>query len=151
MVLPSGRMLFSHTAEGDGEISVAAGTIVGLLDTSREDWWNVQVDDNEGWVPRSYVAPLSELQGSRIVPSPGQSLSATLSLVTATAATTGESDERKEAFAEGEDGSEVDLLAEMIEAGRFTDVEVRWRQRRELVIVSFSLTICRTGLFNDDG
>lgn len=43
--LPTGRMLFSHAAEGEGEISVAAGTIVGLLDTSRDDWWNIVVGD----------------------------------------------------------------------------------------------------------
>lgn len=45
VALPPGRMLFAHTAEGEGEISVAAGAIVGLLDTSREDWWNIVVGD----------------------------------------------------------------------------------------------------------
>ena len=123
--LPTGRMLFSHTAEGEGEISVEAGTIVGLIDTSREDWYHVQVGDSEGWVPRSYVAiRLRSDSTASVGPPTQQSLSAALMMVTASAAESG-AEEKKEPFMEGEDSAQVDVLAQLIESGRLADVEVR--------------------------
>lgn len=45
-------------AENSGELSVAAGQEVVVLDASEGDWWYVQASGKEGWIPASYIEKL---------------------------------------------------------------------------------------------
>ena len=42
-------------AENDGELNVSEGQDVNVLDSQDPDWWFVETEGNEGWIPASYI------------------------------------------------------------------------------------------------
>ena len=55
---PRGRLLYDFEAENDGEISVAAGEIITLLERADEDFWIAQTGELRGFVQADYVEVL---------------------------------------------------------------------------------------------
>jgi len=47
--------LFDYVEKSPREVSIKKGEIVPLLNSSNKDWWKVEVNDRQGFVPASYV------------------------------------------------------------------------------------------------
>jgi myosin-1 len=47
--------MYEFAAQDAGEISVAAGQIVDVLNRNGPDWWRVRYNGQEGLVPAAYV------------------------------------------------------------------------------------------------
>ncbi|XP_059177326.1 SH3 and PX domain-containing protein 2A-like [Physella acuta] len=46
-----------YTAQASGEISLEAGTRVEVVEKSENGWWFVNSEDEQGWVPSTYLEP----------------------------------------------------------------------------------------------
>jgi hypothetical protein len=64
---PRGRLLYDFEAENDGEISVAAGEIVILLELVDDDFWIAQHGSVRGFVQSDYI---EVLQAKKVAPAP---------------------------------------------------------------------------------
>lgn len=47
--------LYDYVEKSPREVSIKKGEIVPLLNSSNKDWWKVEVNDKQGFVPSSYV------------------------------------------------------------------------------------------------
>lgn len=58
--------LYDYTEKSPREVSMKKGDILALLNSNNKDWWKVDVNDRQGFVPAAYVkrveAPLSASQ-----------------------------------------------------------------------------------------
>jgi len=58
--------LYDYTEKSPREVSMRKGDILSLLNSNNKDWWKVEVNDRQGFVPAAYVkrvdAPLSASQ-----------------------------------------------------------------------------------------
>jgi spectrin alpha len=58
--------LYDYTEKSPREVSMKKGDILALLNSNNKDWWKVEVNDRQGFVPAAYVkrvdAPLSASQ-----------------------------------------------------------------------------------------
>jgi hypothetical protein len=52
------RVLHAYAATKPGELSLAKGDVVMLLDQSLDDWWRGEVRGQTGFFPRDYVTVL---------------------------------------------------------------------------------------------
>jgi len=48
--------LFDYTAQQSNELSVQRGVRVTILSSEDPQWWRGQIDNQEGYIPASYVA-----------------------------------------------------------------------------------------------
>jgi len=49
-------ILFDYTAQQPNELSVQRGARVIILSNEDPHWWRGQIDNQEGYIPASYVA-----------------------------------------------------------------------------------------------
>ncbi|KAI8050315.1 hypothetical protein BDF22DRAFT_696614 [Syncephalis plumigaleata] len=54
-VIGRGQILYEFAAQDAGEVSVAAGQTVDVLNRNDPDWWRVRYNGQEGLVPAAYV------------------------------------------------------------------------------------------------
>ncbi|KHN88357.1 Spectrin alpha chain [Toxocara canis] len=47
--------LYDYTEKSPREVSIKKGDILTLLNSSNKDWWKVEVNDRQGFVPAAYV------------------------------------------------------------------------------------------------
>lgn len=47
--------LYDYTEKSPREVSMKKGDVLTLLNSSNKDWWKVEVNDRQGFVPASYV------------------------------------------------------------------------------------------------
>jgi len=47
--------LFDYVQKSPREVSIKKGEVVPLLNSTNKDWWKIQVNDTQGFVPSSYV------------------------------------------------------------------------------------------------
>ncbi|VDM22258.1 unnamed protein product, partial [Wuchereria bancrofti] len=47
--------LYDYTEKSPREVSIKKGDIITLLNSSNKDWWKVEVNDRQGFVPAAYV------------------------------------------------------------------------------------------------
>lgn len=68
--IPSGReavvALYDYQEKSPREVSMKKGEILTLLNSSNTDWWKVEVNDRQGFVPAAYVRRIDDnLSASR--------------------------------------------------------------------------------------
>uniref|UniRef100_A0A0N5ANF9 Spectrin alpha chain n=1 Tax=Syphacia muris TaxID=451379 RepID=A0A0N5ANF9_9BILA len=66
--------LYDYTEKSPREVSIKKGDVLTLLNSSNKDWWKVEVNDRQGFVPAAYVKkvePGSAKQPSQQVSSIG--------------------------------------------------------------------------------
>merc|ERR1719273_2131017 len=47
--------LYDYTEKSAREVSMRKGDILALLNSNNKDWWKVEVNDRQGFVPATYV------------------------------------------------------------------------------------------------
>merc|ERR1719334_2633221 len=47
--------LYDYTEKSPGEVSMKKGDVLTLLNSNNKDWWKVEVNDRQGFVPAAYV------------------------------------------------------------------------------------------------
>jgi spectrin alpha len=47
--------LYDYTEKSPREVSMKKGDVLTLLNSSNKDWWKVEVNDRQGFVPAAYV------------------------------------------------------------------------------------------------
>merc|ERR1712223_512113 len=47
--------LYDHTEKSPREVSMKKGDVLTLLNSNNKDWWKVEVNDRQGFVPAAYV------------------------------------------------------------------------------------------------
>ncbi|MCP9263394.1 Spectrin alpha chain [Dirofilaria immitis] len=47
--------LYDYTEKSPREVSIKKGDVITLLNSSNKDWWKVEVNDRQGFVPAAYV------------------------------------------------------------------------------------------------
>uniref|UniRef100_A0A1W7R9J9 Spectrin alpha chain n=1 Tax=Hadrurus spadix TaxID=141984 RepID=A0A1W7R9J9_9SCOR len=47
--------LYDYTEKSPREVSMKKGDVLSLLNSSNQDWWKVEVNDRQGFVPAAYV------------------------------------------------------------------------------------------------
>lgn len=47
--------LYDYTEKSPREVSMKKGDLLTLLNASNKDWWKVEVNDRQGFVPAAYV------------------------------------------------------------------------------------------------
>ncbi|VDO47598.1 unnamed protein product [Onchocerca flexuosa] len=47
--------LYDYTEKSPREVSIKKGDVISLLNSSNKDWWKVEVNDRQGFVPAAYV------------------------------------------------------------------------------------------------
>ncbi|KAK3088368.1 hypothetical protein FSP39_018301 [Pinctada imbricata] len=58
--------LYDYTEKSPREVSMKKGDVLTLLNSSNKDWWKVEVNDRQGFVPAAYVKKLDpSLSASR--------------------------------------------------------------------------------------
>nr|3I9Q_A Chain A, Spectrin alpha chain [Gallus gallus] len=50
--------LYDYQEKGDSEVTMKKGDILTLLNSTNKDWWKVEVNDRQGFVPAAYVKKL---------------------------------------------------------------------------------------------
>lgn len=62
--------LYDYQEKSPREVSIRKGDILTLLASNHKDWWKVEVNDRQGFVPAAYIkkvdAPLSDVQTSLV-------------------------------------------------------------------------------------
>nr|2JMC_A Chain A, Spectrin alpha chain, brain and P41 peptide chimera [Gallus gallus] len=54
-------------AMGPREVTMKKGDILTLLNSTNKDWWKVEVNDRQGFVPAAYVKKLDSGTGKELV------------------------------------------------------------------------------------
>ena len=66
---PSGKecivALFDYVEQSPREVSIKKGEIVPLLNSSNNDWWKVEVNDRQGFIPRRYCKKLDPTEAQQ--------------------------------------------------------------------------------------
>ena len=58
--------LYDYTEKSPREVAMKKGDVLSLLNSSNKDWWKVEVNDRQGFVPAAYVKKLDpSLSASR--------------------------------------------------------------------------------------
>nr|2KXD_A Chain A, 11-mer peptide,Spectrin alpha chain, non-erythrocytic 1,Spectrin alpha chain, non-erythrocytic 1 [synthetic construct] len=52
---------------GGREVTMKKGDILTLLNSTNKDWWKVEVNDRQGFVPAAYVKKLDSGTGKELV------------------------------------------------------------------------------------
>nr|1TUC_A Chain A, ALPHA-SPECTRIN [Gallus gallus] len=52
---------------GPREVTMKKGDILTLLNSTNKDWWKVEVNDRQGFVPAAYVKKLDSGTGKELV------------------------------------------------------------------------------------
>ena len=47
--------LYDYTEKSPREVSMKKGDVLTLLNSNNKDWWKVEVNDRQGFVPAAYV------------------------------------------------------------------------------------------------
>lgn len=47
--------LYDYQEKSPREVSMKKGDVLTLLNSSNKDWWKVEVNDRQGFVPAAYV------------------------------------------------------------------------------------------------
>jgi spectrin alpha len=47
--------LYDYTEKSPREVSMKKGDVLALLNSNNKDWWKVEVNDRQGFVPAAYV------------------------------------------------------------------------------------------------
>ena len=47
--------LYDYTEKSHREVSMKKGDVLTLLNSNNKDWWKVEVNDRQGFVPAAYV------------------------------------------------------------------------------------------------
>ena len=47
--------LYDYQEKNPREVSMKKGDVLTLLNSSNKDWWKVEVNDRQGFVPAAYV------------------------------------------------------------------------------------------------
>nr|2F2X_A Chain A, Spectrin alpha chain, brain [Gallus gallus] len=50
--------LYDYQEKSPGEVTMKKGDILTLLNSTNKDWWKVEVNDRQGFVPAAYVKKL---------------------------------------------------------------------------------------------
>ncbi|XP_033642967.1 spectrin alpha chain, non-erythrocytic 1-like isoform X2 [Asterias rubens] len=56
--------LYDYTEKSPREVSMKKGDILVLLNSSNKDWWKVEVNDRQGFVPAAYVKKIDPAQSA---------------------------------------------------------------------------------------
>ncbi|XP_022101019.1 spectrin alpha chain, non-erythrocytic 1-like isoform X4 [Acanthaster planci] len=56
--------LYDYTEKSPREVSMKKGDILVLLNSSNKDWWKVEVNDRQGFVPAAYVKKIDAAQSA---------------------------------------------------------------------------------------
>uniref|UniRef100_A0AAF5PJZ7 Spectrin alpha chain n=2 Tax=Wuchereria bancrofti TaxID=6293 RepID=A0AAF5PJZ7_WUCBA len=66
--------LYDYTEKSPREVSIKKGDIITLLNSSNKDWWKVEVNDRQGFVPAAYVKKVEAGAAQRTASEQGPSL-----------------------------------------------------------------------------
>lgn len=66
--------LYDYTEKTPREVSVRKGDVVTLLNSNNQDWWKVEVNDRQGFVPAAYVKKIEMTAAGSGQDHAGQSL-----------------------------------------------------------------------------
>nr|3M0S_A Chain A, Spectrin alpha chain, brain [Gallus gallus] len=50
--------LYDYQEKSPDEVTMKKGDILTLLNSTNKDWWKVEVNDRQGFVPAAYVKKL---------------------------------------------------------------------------------------------
>nr|2F2W_A Chain A, Spectrin alpha chain, brain [Gallus gallus]2JM8_A Chain A, Spectrin alpha chain, brain [Gallus gallus]2JM9_A Chain A, Spectrin alpha chain, brain [Gallus gallus]2JMA_A Chain A, Spectrin alpha chain, brain [Gallus gallus] len=50
--------LYDYQEKSPAEVTMKKGDILTLLNSTNKDWWKVEVNDRQGFVPAAYVKKL---------------------------------------------------------------------------------------------
>ncbi|XP_078600518.1 SH3 and PX domain-containing protein 2A-like [Branchiostoma floridae x Branchiostoma japonicum] len=53
------RTIAAYERRGENEISFESGLQVDVMEKTRNGWWFICIDDDQGWAPASYLEPLT--------------------------------------------------------------------------------------------
>ncbi|XP_030853592.1 spectrin alpha chain, non-erythrocytic 1 isoform X3 [Strongylocentrotus purpuratus] len=56
--------LYDYTEKSPREVSMKKGDVLVLLNSSNKDWWKVEVNDRQGFVPAAYVKKMDAAQSA---------------------------------------------------------------------------------------
>nr|XP_054592712.1 spectrin alpha chain, non-erythrocytic 1-like isoform X1 [Nothobranchius furzeri] len=56
--------LYDYQEKSPREVTMKKGDILTLLNSTNKDWWKVEVNDRQGFVPAAYVKKLDPTQSS---------------------------------------------------------------------------------------
>nr|1H8K_A Chain A, SPECTRIN ALPHA CHAIN [Gallus gallus] len=51
-------VLYDYQEKSPREVTVKKGDILTLLNSTNKDWWKVEVDDRQGFIPAAYLKKL---------------------------------------------------------------------------------------------
>ncbi|VDO11703.1 unnamed protein product, partial [Brugia timori] len=66
--------LYDYTEKSPREVSIKKGDVITLLNSSNKDWWKVEVNDRQGFVPAAYVKKVEAGAAQRTASEQGPSL-----------------------------------------------------------------------------
>lgn len=49
------QALYDYTEKSPRELSMKKGDVLTLLNNANKDWWKVELNDRQGFVPASYI------------------------------------------------------------------------------------------------
>lgn len=66
--------LYDYAEKSPREVSIKKGDVIALLNSSNKDWWKVEVNDRQGFVPAAYVKKVDAGAAQRALSEQGPSL-----------------------------------------------------------------------------
>uniref|UniRef100_UPI003F7783E3 Spectrin alpha chain, non-erythrocytic 1 n=1 Tax=Gallus gallus TaxID=9031 RepID=UPI003F7783E3 len=51
-------VLYDYQEKSPREVTMKKGDIVTLLNSTNKDWWKIEVNDRQGFIPAAYVKKL---------------------------------------------------------------------------------------------